>query len=199
MNTMNTRYTAFEGYVKLVEGSLADVAATVRQALDRGERAPILIFQDGTGEQTDVDLRGTAEDIRARLQPVAQLPETKANDPGTKGPGRPKLGVVAREVTLLPRHWDWLNEQPGGASVALRKLVEDARKANEGKDRIRRSREAAYRFMNAMGGNLGWFEEASRALFAGNRLGFIEHTESWPIEVREYARGLAADAFADEV
>ena len=111
-----------------------------------------------------------------------------------RGPGRPKLGVVAREVTLLPRHWDWLNAQPGGASVALRKLVEEARRANEGKDRVRQSQEAAYRFMSVMAGNRPGFEEATRALFAGRAGRFDQLIEPWPEDVRHYARKLAAPA-----
>jgi len=106
------------------------------------------------------------------------------------------LGVVGREVTLLPRHWEWLNAQPGGASVALRKLVEQARRANAGKDRVRRAQEVAFRFMSAMVGNESGFEEATRALFAGDRQRFEHHSESWPVDLRDYARALAADAFA---
>jgi hypothetical protein len=105
--------------------------------------------------------------------------------------------VEAHEVTLLPRHWEWLNDQPGGASVALRKLVEHARKANEAKDRVRRAQESAYRFMYALGGNLPGFEEATRALFAGNGQRFDEFTESWPVDVRDFARRAALSAFAD--
>ena len=85
-----------------------------------------------------------------------------------RGRGRPKLGVVAREVTLLPRHWDWLNSQSGGASVALRKLVEAARLAGDDKDRTRHAQEAAYRFMTALAGNLPGYEEATRALYAAD-------------------------------
>ncbi len=85
-------------------------------------------------------------------------PRGTTNQPAEpRGRGRPKLGVVAREVTLLPRHWDWLNAQPGGASVALRKLVEQARRANGDADRARAAREAAYHFMSAMAGDLPAF------------------------------------------
>ncbi len=112
-----------------------------------------------------------------------------------RGPGRPRLGVVAREVTLLPRHWEWLGGQPGGASVALRKLVEQARKANGGRDRQRRAQEAAYRFMSALAGDLAGFEEAIRALFAGDRARFDQLVAPWPVDVGEYARRLGARAF----
>ena len=112
------------------------------------------------------------------------------------GPGRPRLGVVAREVTLLPRHWDWLNDQPGGASAALRRLVDQARKANAGRDRIRRAQEATYRFMSAMAGDEPGFEEATRALFAGRPAVFDALTDAWPPDVRDHSRKLAAPAFA---
>ena len=112
-------------------------------------------------------------------------------------PGRPKLGVVAREVTLLPRHWEWLNSQPGGASVALRKLVEEARRANSGKDRLRRAQEAAYRFMSTMAGNEPGFEEAARALFAGRQEPFEALVRGWPKDVREHAKKLAAGVWQE--
>ena len=87
--------------------------------------------------------------------------------PAPRGPGRPKLGVVAREITLLPRHWEWLAQQTGGASVAIRKLVDEARRATATTAIASASaQEAAYRFMSAMAGNLPHFEEAIRALFA---------------------------------
>ncbi len=113
-----------------------------------------------------------------------------------RGPGRPKLGVVAREVTLLPRHWDWLNSQPGGASVALRKLVEEARKSHSGKDRRREAQNAAYKFLTAMAGNEQGFEEALRALFAGDHERFEQFSEAWPADVRDHGRMLAEASFA---
>jgi hypothetical protein len=100
--------------------------------------------------------------------------------------------VIAREVTLLPRHWDWLATQPGGASIALRKLVEEARRASTGKDRLRQAQEAAYRFMSAMAGDLAGFEEATRALFANDRAGFGACVAQWPADIREYAERLAS-------
>src|SRR5690606_32812994 len=113
------------------------------------------------------------------------------------GPGRPRLGVTAREVTLLPRHWDWLASQPGGASVALRKLVEAALREAEGPDRTRRSRETAYRFMTAVAGDLQGYEEAVRSLFAGDGAGFDAQTDAWPQGVRAYVRRLAAPGWSD--
>jgi hypothetical protein len=189
--------TAFVGPRRIAAGELMSVAVTTKGFVERGGCEPILIFDDATGEQVEVDFRGTQDDLRRRL---AGAPGESAPDAGpgaSRGPGRPKLGVVAREVTLLPRHWDWLNGQPGGASVALRKLVDEARRANAGRDRVRRSQEAAYRFLSAMAGNLPGFEEATRALFAADRGRFNALVEPWPADVRDYAKTLAAGAFGE--
>lgn len=145
------------------------------------------------GRVIDLDLRGSDAAVLARLPSPA--PE-ETEEPATRGPGRPKLGVVAREVTLLPRHWEWLSSQPGGASVALRKLVEEARRQSSQSDRQRQSREAAYRFMSAMAGDEAGFEEASRALFAGREADFMVAQQSWPADIRSHAIRLAAVSFA---
>jgi uncharacterized protein len=191
-------YTAFEGFRRIASGGLAQVALKTKKVVDRGERAPVLIFDDVTGEQLELDLRGTGSDVVNRITKTTneQSPPAVTIDPAreaTRGPGRPKLGVVAREVTLLPRHWDWLNGQSGGASVALRKLVEEARRVNEGRDRLRRSQEAAYRFMSAMAGNLPGFEEATRALFAGNPDRFEDLIRGWPKDVRMHVLRMVQD------
>ncbi|MCC2670399.1 MAG: hypothetical protein K0Q72_2870 [Armatimonadetes bacterium] len=182
------RCTAFAGERRIATGELLQVALATRAALEQGETAPVLIFDDVTSHRVEVDLRGTAEEVADRLQ--AAEPAAVAEPDAARGPGRPKLGVVAREVTLLPRHWEWLSEQPGGASVALRKLVEEARRTNEGRDRARRAQESAYRFMSVMAGNLPGFEEASRALFAGNIEGFKAVVEAWPEDIRAHLERL---------
>lgn len=195
-----TRCAAFEGHSRIASGELADVAPRVKQVIDRGRHAPILIFDDATSELVEVDFRGSRRDVLKRLaDPPAgdakpSNPPPNATTEPSRSPGRPKLGVVAREVTLLPRHWDWLNVQPGGASVALRKLVEDARRSSGPRDRVRRSQESAYRFMSAIAGNLPGFEEAARALFAGDKAGFHQHVGAWPADVRDHAARLASDA-----
>src|SRR5689334_6360873 len=171
------RCTAFEGSRRIASGELEDVALKAKEVLDRGEQAPVLIFDDVSGEQVEVDFRGTPEEVRKRLAGSGGAAPTHSAEGAPRGPGRPRLGVVAREVTLLPRHWDWLNGQPGGASVALRRLVDEARRTNEGKDRVRRAQEAAYRFMSAMAGNLPGFEEATRAFFVGPHERFDELVE----------------------
>ena len=198
MSTHNqTRCTAFEGSRRIASGELREVALKAKAVMDRGERAPVLIFDDATAEPIEVDFRGTPDDVLSRLPETAVAAPAEADSQEPRRAGRPKLGVVAREVTLLPRHWEWLNGQPGGASVALRKLVEHARRANQGIDRIRRAREAAYRFMSAMAGNEPGFEEAARALFAGNRERFDEQVALWPGDVRDHAKKLATAGFQD--
>ena len=184
-------FTAFAGPRRIAMGDLASVAAKAKAFLDQDEEASILILDDETCRVVEVDFRGTADDVARRLEPTSGKPEAR-------GPGRPKLGVVAREVTLLPRHWEWLNAQPGGASVALRKLVEEARRSNEAKDRVRKSQEALYRFMSTLAGDEAGFEEASRALFAGDRKLFMALIKLWPKDLRDHAERLAGSAFASD-
>ena len=179
-----TLCTAFDGHTMIAAGPLVKVAAATKAAHDAGRA--VLVFRDEDARPIDLDLRGDLEGVLARLPQEQPQPE-----PEKRGPGRPKLGVTAREVTLLPRHWDWLASQPGGASVALRKLVEAALREAEGPDRMRRSREAAYRFMTALAGDLPDYEEAVRMLFAGDWTAFDARTEAWPADVRDYARRLA--------
>lgn len=193
---MIQRFTAFTGQRCLTSGTLAEVALAVKRA---GQAAvPVVIFSDASGRPLDLDLRGSDQEIVARLPKAASAPaeaEAQASEP--RGRGRPKLGVVAREVTLLPRHWEWLNAQPGGASVALRKLVEEARRANGDRDRLRAARDAAYHFMSAMAGNLANFEEASRALFADDRRRFAGLIAEWPTDIRDHVVKLAYSDRAD--
>jgi uncharacterized protein len=192
---MTQTFTAFAGRQRLASGPLADVALAVKRA--GTTPAPITIFDDRTGRAIDLDLRGSDTDMLARLprEIVSDTPREPAGEP--RGRGRPKLGVVAREVTLLPRHWEWLNAQPGGASVALRKLVDEARRASGDRDRAREARDAAYHFMSGMGGNLPNFEEAARALFADDRRSFAELIAEWPADVRDHAITLAYRDRAD--
>jgi uncharacterized protein len=187
---MTDTFTAFEGPRRLASGPLIEIAPTIQHAEARASE-PIAIFSDATGRAIDLDLRGSVEEMLARLRKRSEQPA--ATEP--RGRGRPKLGVVAREVTLLPRHWEWLNAQPGGASVALRKLVEAARRSNGDADRLRAARDAAYHFMSAMAGNLANFEEASRALFADDRRRFTSLIAGWPADIRDHVVKLAyADA-----
>jgi hypothetical protein len=188
------QFTAFLGNRRLASGPLAEVALAVMKAFDKVAAEPIVIFDDTNGRPIDLDLRGTERDIMARLPLPAANPDAPAGDeaaPEPRGRGRPKLGVVAREVTLLPRHWEWLGAQPGGASVALRRLVEEARRASGDRDRSRAAREAAYHFMSTMAGDLPGFEEASRALFADDRRRFGDLIAGWPGDIRDHIVRLA--------
>ena len=198
-STERTGFTAFSGVRRIASGTLAQVARAAKDAFDCGGNAAVLVFDDATSEQIDLDYSidpAQAVERLARAAGGSVTAEEGSPVAAPRGPGRPRLGVVAREVTLLPRHWEWLGGQPGGASVALRKLVEQARKANGGRDRQRRAQEAAYRFMSALAGNLAGFEEAIRALFAGDRERFDEVVAPWPPDVSEYAGKLGAGAFA---
>jgi len=182
---------AFDGHRRIASGALASVVLATKQAVDAGVAGPVLIFDDHSSLPVEVDLRGSPDDVLARLPaPVEQVDESVA-----RGPGRPKLGVVAREVTLLSRHWDWLAAQPGGASGTLRRLVEDARRQGRERDRSRQAGEAVDRFMLAMAGNLPNYEEATRAFWRQERERFEQLTETWPADVSEHVRRLASRAW----
>lgn len=203
---LSTRVTAFAGDRLVAAGPLRSVALSAWQVRHATPDLPVLIFDDVEQRQVEVDLRGSMAELVQRLAAasdgdtapalasgVAAKPEPPA---APRGRGRPKLGVVAREVTLLPRHWTWLNAQPGGASVALRKLVEAARRDGGGDDK-RRRQEGAYRFMHAIAGDAPGFEEAARALFAGDLGNFEDAVAGWPQDVRDHATMLAARALRD--
>lgn len=214
MLTLDTPCSVFQSGRCLASGRLSEVALPMKAALDASARSlqapPVLLLDDTTAEVIDLDLRGTPKEVLARLKAmvaatpdpatagVSDEPDNAAPAPGAalaRGPGRPRLGVVAREVTLLPRHWDWLATQPGGASVALRKLVEVARRDSETRDRVRHASAVAYRFMSTIAGHEAGFEEASRALFAGDQAGFDVLIAGWPVDVQHHLKRLAADAF----
>jgi len=199
--TIRPHYTAFDGERLLANGDLDAVTRAARDASKAGAVGPMLVFDDQSGQLVDVDLRpastppgntrgageGASRRRMSRLEHLAPaLP---------RGPGRPKLGVVAREVTLLPRHWDWLATQPSGASATLRRLVEEARRTGDGKARQRQAEEAVDRFMQAMTGNYVGHEDASRAFWRNERENFETLIAAWPNDVRDYLRQLAAVAW----
>ncbi|MEX3967916.1 DUF2239 family protein [Paraburkholderia sp. EG286B] len=208
--------TAFAGTRLIARGAPLLVALAVKAELEREGNenanengnesgATVLVFDDRDARPVEFDLRGSAKDIEARIAAEASREQSSAApdvideaapEDAPRGRGRPKLGVVAREVTLLPRHWDWLGAQPGGASVVLRRLVDAARHASEARERVRTAQEAAHRFMTALAGNLPDYEEALRALYAGERSRFEAANARWPEDVRDYARELARAAFA---
>jgi hypothetical protein len=192
MTGQNSRScTGFAGETRLASGALAEVVALAKAALERDPAASVLIFDDDDARQIEIDWRGSIDAVLARL---AARPDAGAAP--ARGVGRPKLGVTAREVTLLPRHWDWLAAQPGGASVTLRKLVEEARRAGAGDELRRQAQESAYRFMTVMAGDRPGFEEATRALFAGDGIRFAGCTAAWPHDIRAHASKLGEAALA---
>lgn len=202
-------YTSFSGHRCIAKGSLQANAVAVKTALTNNPDSHgilPLVFDDSTGRTVEIDTRGTPADVALRYADAADehqpalanvMPAASdATEAGLaqaepKGRGRPKLGVVAREVTLLPRHWEWLASQPGGASVVIRKLVEEARRANSDTDKIRKAHERTYHFMQTVAGNLPDFEEATRALFANDAVRLNTHIVTWPEDVQVYIRQLA--------
>jgi uncharacterized protein len=191
---------AFDGDRRIAIGSPPEVVRAAKELLDRRTDASILIFDGLTGGPIDIDFRGSISEVLARLPKTPGSTTTvEAVAPfAPRGPGRPKLGVVAREVTLLPRHWEWLAQQRGGASVALRRLVEEACRTDDGDDRVRRAKDATYRFMSAIAGDKPRYEEAIRALFANRPAHFRELIAEWPADVRDYTLTLAERAFRDQ-
>jgi len=213
MSWSNTLCTAFKGSQCIAKGELKDVALAAKRAFDEAASRPspaaVLIFNDTSSEVIELDWRGSPDEFATRLaaqalamdattvNPLAAADDESTDTPADapRGPGRPKLGVVPREVTLLPRHWEWLSTQPGGASVALRKLVEVARRSSEVKDRVRQASAVGYKFMSTMAGHEIGFEEASRALFAGDQAGFEALIASWPADVQAHLKKILTDAF----
>jgi hypothetical protein len=184
----NRTYTAFVGETLIASGPIETMLPVIKARFDQDVSALFLIFEDQSGRQVDFDLRGAVNEVVARALPARSR----------SGPGRPKLGVVSREVSLLPRHWDWLEQQPNGASAALRRLVDQARKREPGKERARLATEAVGRFLTAMAGNLPGYEEASRALYAANRAHFEDLILDWPHDIRAYIQRRVEDAFRRE-
>lgn len=182
-----TIYSAFLKGQHLATGPLHEVAMVVLRAQQKQPDAHPLVFSNATGKCVDLDLRGGEDAIAARYTVPAPVQPPK-------GRGRPKLGVVAREVTLLPEHWDWLAAQPGGASVALRKLVHEARRKGGGLDQMREARDRAYHAMSTLAGDLAGFEEAARALFGGDHERLVAQMAAWPKDVRAYVLQLAEPA-----
>jgi hypothetical protein len=185
-------YTAFEEQKLLASGRLEEIALKIKRRLKTHPSASILVFSDDTGKQMDLDLRGTDAEIAERLK-IYTMPAPAGQN---RGPGRPRLGVVAREVSLLPRHWEWLATQSEGASATIRRLIEEAKKTSSGKELTRNAQERTYKFMSVLAGNLPNFEEALRALYAKDKKKFQLLIRDWPKDVRDHSKSLAAPVWS---
>ena len=174
--TAESNYVVFAGTRRVAAGQLRDVLPVLKRRFDHNRSDVGLVFEVETGRQVDFDLRGTPAEILDRALPSPQ-----------RGRGRPTLGVVSREVSLLPRHWAWLEEQSAGISGALRRLVEQAMRSEPGKQRARRARDALSRFLYSMAGDRPNYEEAARALFDGDLARFEQLVRRWPKDIRDHA------------
>jgi uncharacterized protein len=182
--------TAFDSTRRIASGAYIHVALELKEYERKQADAPVLVFDNASGKQIDFDLRGSDAEIIVRLAKRFPGVETAVS----RAPGRPKLGVVAREITLLPRHWEWLAGQTGGSSVTLRKLIDDARRAGpSSKVQLRKLQERAYQFMSAIAGNFPNFEEASRSLFANSIVEFKQLISDWPSDIRDLLLELACN------
>ncbi len=204
-------YTAFEGDTLLGKGPLTEVILKIKKRMGKADNSPALIFNDATGNTMDFNFQGSEKDVLRRLEVFVGEADGKGKDAKGKdgkgrdgkgkaaeeaaGPGRPKLGVISREVSLLPRQWEWLASQSGGASAVLRRLVDDARKKSGDALTVKQTQERTYKFLSVMAGNLMGYEEAIRALYRKDAKGFATHTEGWPKDVKRHAEMLAEGLF----
>ena len=189
------KYTAFCGTSCISRGTIEAVVLAAKAIVDGGEKARMAIFDDLTAETIEIDFRGSPDDVLTRLDDHPMLRRASDAGPGDvserrPGPGRPRLGVVSRDVSLMPRHWEWLAKQEGGASGVLRRLVEDARKNGQQKDRLREAQTAVHRFMWDMAGNEPHFEDASRAFYARDYETLRELIRDWPSDIRAHLKRL---------
>ncbi len=195
--TVSANYIAFSGTRLLAKGKLSELAPQLKRVVDQESDEAVLLFDCDTGRQFDLDLSGTVEQVAARYRAKTGQDSGVKQATGNRR-GRPRLGVVGREVTLLPRHWEWLDNQRSGASAQLRLLVDQARKASTGEDEIRLAQDSANRFMFALAGNENGFEEAVRALYARDKTGFERETAKWPKDIRDCARQFAEMALREQ-
>ncbi|MBC7539648.1 MAG: DUF2239 family protein [Bacteriovorax sp.] len=192
METINT-YTAFDGHKLFGQGDLSEIVIKIKKQLGKSDNASIIIFSDNTGKVFDFNFQGTLSDVKKRLDMYIQteVPEVNA------GAGRPKLGVISREISLLPQHWEWLATQPGGSSSTLRKLVDEAKKKTSGGPSIKQTQEIVHRFASAMAGDFEGFEEALRALYRKDKGLFHAQMKNWPEDIRDYIIELSKPVFGN--
>ena len=192
METLNT-YTAFEDHKILSQGILEDVVLKVKKRLEKSPESQIVIYSDATGKSMDFNFQGSEKEVLKRLE-VYTTPENTTE--ASSGPGRPKLGVISREVSLLPKHWEWLATQSGGASNTLRKLVEENMKKTSGVLTVKTAQERTYKFMSVEAGDLENYEEALRALYRKDKERFTSEIKTWPRDVQKHVLELAKPVFA---
>ena len=192
METLNT-YTAFEDHKILSQGILEDVVLKVKKRLEKSPESQIVIYSDATGKSMDFNFQGSEKEVLKRLE-VYTTPENTTEV--SSGPGRPKLGVISREVSLLPKHWEWLATQSGGASNTLRKLVEENMKKTSGVLTVKTAQERTYKFMSVEAGDLENYEEALRALYRKDKERFAIEIKTWPRDVQKHILELAKPVFA---
>lgn len=191
METLNT-YTAFEDHKILSQGSLEDVVLKVKKRFEKSPESQIVIYSDATGKSMDFNFQGSEKEVLKRLE-VYTTPEN--SNEVSSGPGRPKLGVISREVSLLPKHWEWLATQSGGASNTLRKLVEENMKKNSSVNSVKAAQERTYKFMSVEAGDLENYEEALRALYRKDKERLSSEIKTWPRDVQKHILELAKPVF----
>ncbi len=194
MDQNTTFFTVFLDQKMLIRGNLsASVLAAAKAKMD-DNHSRVVIYNDSSGKPIDVELQGSTEDIIKNIEGNPALhqymihPEKQAKKP--KKRGRPKLGVTSKEISLLPRHWQWLARQKGSPSATLRRLIDESRKANMGRELVEQSRDAVHAFMWDMCGNFVNFEEATRYLFRNDFVTFYEKISTWPNDIKEHVRRL---------
>lgn len=183
-------YTAFEGERLLSRGHLKDVVLNIKKYMGSAQNCEVLLISDASGKVMDFNFYGSKQEVLKRLEPY-----TTVATADTSGPGRPKLGVVSREISLLPRHWEWLASQPGGASATIRTLVEEARKKSLNTSNVKVVQERVYRVMSVLGGDLSGYEEALRALYKKDQKTFLGQIKAWPEDIRRYIEDLVQPVF----
>jgi uncharacterized protein len=189
----SSTYTAFEGGNLVSKGPLPEVILKVKRRIGKAENSAVLIFSDATGNTMDFNFQGTEKDVLKRLEVFVGEDPAEAT-----GRGRPRLGVVSREVSLLPRQWEWLASQSGGASAVLRRLVDEAKRKTSDGNTIKQVQERTYKFMSVTAGDLKGYEEALRALYKKDQKAFALRMEGWPEDVKAHALDLARPVFAAE-
>lgn len=186
-------YTLFDGFQILACGSLEEVTLVAKRHLRSSPHSQLLAFSDQTGQQMDLDIRGSSKEIKERLKIFSPSAPVQRS-----GAGRPKLGVIAREVSLLPAHWEWLANQAGGASSAIRKLIDEKLKGPSAeREKLKFVQEVTYKVLSALAGNLPNFEDAIRYLYRRDRKQFESKMKDWPKDVRMYALKLSESVFAE--